>query len=343
MYAKYFLKISVIGLVLLFTYLYIDEFAALASASVFNQNTDKYLYEALSFFIYDSIKILILLTALVYVMALIRANLNTLKVRNYLIAKKRILGYLLGSLFGAITPFCSCSSVPLFIGFTSARIPVGITMSFLITSPILNQVAIVLMFGILGFKITLLYVALGILCGILGGFFFDAIKSERFLHDFLVNSLKNNSHAPVQSQIAERKGILQRHDFAKNETLTIVKRVYKWIFLGVAVGALIHGFIPEDFFLKYTSTDNLLAVPFAVFMGLPLYTNVVGIIPIMETLITKGLPIGTTFAFCLSSVAASIPEFILLKQVMKWPMLLSFYFFLFTVFIVIGITFNLFL
>ena len=276
-------------------------------------------------------------------MALIRANLNTLKVRNYLIKKKKILGYLLGSLFGAITPFCSCSSVPLFIGFTTAKIPVGITMSFLITSPILNQVAIVLMFGILGFKITTLYILLGILCGILGGFFFDAIKSERFLQDFIINGMQRRSNIQSKSTLIDKKGILQRHDFAKTETLTIVKRVYKWIFIGVAVGAVIHGFIPESFFLKYTNQDNILAVPIAVFMGLPLYTNVVGIIPIMESLITKGLPIGTTFAFCLSSVAASIPEFILLKQVMKWPMLVSFYLFLFVVFIFIGITFNLFL
>ena len=343
MQTKYYLNITILGLAFLLAYLYIDEFASLITSAIFDKEKDKYLYEALNFFIYDSIKILILLTVLVYVMALIRANLNTLKVRNYLIKKKKILGYLLGSLFGAITPFCSCSSVPLFIGFTTAKIPVGITMSFLITSPILNQVAIVLMFGILGFKITALYILLGILCGILGGFFFDAIKSERFLQDFIINAMQRNTNIQSKSTLIDKKGILQRHDFAKTETLTIVKRVYKWIFIGVAVGAVIHGFIPESFFLKYTNQDNILAVPIAVFMGLPLYTNVVGIIPIMESLITKGLPIGTTFAFCLSSVAASIPEFILLKQVMKWPMLVSFYLFLFVVFIFIGITFNLFL
>ena len=273
-------------------------------------------------------------------MGLLRANLNTQKVRDYLQNKKKIFGYFLGSLFGAITPFCSCSSVPLFIGFTTARIPIGITMSFLITSPILNQVAVVLMFGILGINFTLTYIAIALMCGVIGGFFFDAIKAQRFLQPFILNAMQKAAK-PMQSQNSDEKcALLMRHTFAKQETYEIVKRVYKWIFIGVAIGAVIHGFVPQDFFLKYANNDNFFAVPIAVFMGLPLYTNVTGILPIMESLLTKGLPIGTTLAFCLSSVAASIPEFIMLKQVMRYQMLTCFYLFLFVIFIIIGYLFN---
>lgn len=337
---QYLLRFFIIAIVWLFAYSYSEFFATTITNLIIDKTQYEYYNAALQFFIYDSIKILLLLSGLVYVMGLLRANLNTQKVRDYLQNKKKIFGYFLGSLFGAITPFCSCSSVPLFIGFTTARIPIGITMSFLITSPILNQVAVVLMFGILGINFTLTYIAIALMCGVIGGFFFDAIKAQRFLQPFILNAMQKAAK-PMQSQNSDEKcTLLMRHTFAKQETYEIVKRVYKWIFIGVAIGAVIHGFVPQDFFLKYANNDNFFAVPIAVFMGLPLYTNVTGILPIMESLLTKGLPIGTTLAFCLSSVAASIPEFIMLKQVMRYQMLTCFYLFLFVIFIIIGYLFN---
>lgn len=337
---QYLLRFFIIAIVWLFAYSYSEFFATTITNLIIDKTQYEYYNAALQFFIYDSIKILLLLSGLVYVMGLLRANLNTQKVRDYLQNKKKIFGYFLGSLFGAITPFCSCSSVPLFIGFTTARIPIGITMSFLITSPILNQVAVVLMFGILGINFTLTYIAIALMCGVIGGFFFDAIKAQRFLQPFILNAMQKAAK-PMQSQNSDEKcTLLMRHTFAKQETYEIVKRVYKWIFIGVAIGAVIHGFVPQDFFLKYANNDNFFAVPIAVFMGLPLYTNVTGILPIMESLLTKGLPIGTTLAFCLSSVAASIPEFIMLKQVMRYQMLTCFYLFLFVIFILIGYLFN---
>lgn len=336
-YIRNFVLLTILWFIL---YFISSPLANSISSLFFDKSSDQYLYNALEFFIYDSIKILLLLSALVYVMALLRANLNTQKVRDYLLHKRKFLGYFLGSLFGAITPFCSCSSVPLFMGFTIARIPVGITMAFLITSPILNEIAVILMFSLLGIKFTLIYILVAITCGMLGGYFFDWIKAERYLKDFILKARENNK-IQSQSNIEHPKMTLeQRHIFAKNETLNIVKRVYKWIFIGVAIGGLIHGFVPHDFFITYATKDNFFAVPIAVFMGLPLYTNVTGILPIMESLLLKGLPIGTTLAFCLSSVAASIPEFVMLKQVMKWRMLAFFYIFLFMVFIIIGYLFN---
>ena len=337
---QYLPRFFIIAIVWLFAYSYSEFFATTITNLIIDKTQYEYYNAALQFFIYDSIKILLLLSGLVYVMGLLRANLNTQKVRDYLQNKKKIFGYFLGSLFGAITPFCSCSSVPLFIGFTTARIPIGITMSFLITSPILNQVAVVLMFGILGINFTLTYIAIALMCGVIGGFFFDAIKAQRFLQPFILNAMQKVAK-PMQSQNSDEIcTLLMRHTFAKQETYEIVKRVYKWIFIGVAIGAVIHGFVPQDFFLKYANNDNFFAVPIAVFMGLPLYTNVTGILPIMESLLTKGLPIGTTLAFCLSSVAASIPEFIMLKQVMRYQMLTCFYLFLFVIFIIIGYLFN---
>lgn len=336
---QYIFRFIILAIIWLFAYSYSNLFATIVTDFLINKEQYAYYNAALQFFIYDSIKILLLLSGLVYVMGLLRANLNTQKVRDYLQNKQRIFGYFLGSLFGAITPFCSCSSVPLFIGFTTARIPVGITMSFLITSPILNQVAVVLMFGILGLNFTLIYIAIALICGIIGGFFFDAIKAQRFLQPFILKAMENTAIQQSTRQ-HEKFTLLMRHNFAKQETYEIVKRVYKWIFVGVAIGSIIHGFVPQDFFLKYANSNNFFAVPIAVFMGLPLYTNVTGILPIMESLLTKGLPVGTTLAFCLSSVAASIPEFVMLKQVMRYQMLICFYLFLFIIFIIIGYIFN---
>lgn len=247
---QYLLRFFIIAIVWLFAYSYSEFFATTITNLIIDKTQYEYYNAALQFFIYDSIKILLLLSGLVYVMGLLRANLNTQKVRDYLQNKKKIFGYFLGSLFGAITPFCSCSSVPLFIGFTTARIPIGITMSFLITSPILNQVAVVLMFGILGINFTLTYIAIALMCGVIGGFFFDAIKAQRFLQPFILNAMQKAAK-PMQSQNSDEKcTLLMRHTFAKQETYEIVKRVYKWIFIGVAIGAVIHGFVPQDFFLN---------------------------------------------------------------------------------------------
>ena len=319
--------------------------------SVLGLSPDTQLAGALHFFIDDTLKIFTLLLVMIYVIALIRASLNVERVRDYLAGKHRALGYSLGSLFGAITPFCSCSSIPVFLGFTSAGIPLGITMAFLITSPLINEVAVLLLVSLLGWKFTLVYIALGMTVGILGGIFLDAIKAERWLQPFAANALKQgqlkqgteaNSQidTPALSNDTAPLSLADRHTFAKDEVFTIFRRVWKWVFIGVGLGAALHGFVPEGFIESYLGAGQWWSVPAAVLLGIPLYSNATGVIPVMESLITNGLPIGTTLAFCMSTVAASFPEFILLKQVMQWRLLATLFALLLVAFTLIGWVFN---
>ncbi len=298
---------------------------------------------ALQFFLYDTVKILMLLVALIYILACLRASLNVERVRDYLAGKKRGLGYFLGALFGSITPFCSCSSIPLFLGFTMARIPVGITMSFLITSPLINEIAVVLLWSLLGWKFTLIYVAVGLLAGIVGGFFMDSIKAERWLQPFIKEAMENApAHTPQNTEAGQntRFTLKERHDFALSETKIIFKRVWKWVIIGVGLGAALHGYVPENWFAENLGAGEWWTVPASVIVGIPLYSSVTGIVPIMESLLLKGLPIGTTMAFCMSAVAASLPEFMLLRQIMTLKLQLSFLAYLWIIFTLVGWGFN---
>lgn len=324
--------------------------------SVFNLAPDSKLGDAVHFFIEDVSKIYVLLLVMIYVIALLRASLNVEGVRDYLAGKNRGVGYVLGSGFGAITPFCSCSSIPVFLGFTSAGIPVGITMSFLLTSPLINEVAILLLMSLLGWKFTLLYIVIGMTVGVLGGWFLDVIKAERWLQSFAAKALadgqkkqqsaghdpENYSKESHQNNDDNRSKMpfSQRHEFAKDETLEIFSRVWKWVIIGVGAGAALHGFVPDGWIEQHLGDGQWWSVPAAVLLGIPLYSNATGVIPIMESLITNGLPIGTTLAFCMSTVAASFPEFILLKQVMQWKLLATVFLLLLISFTVVGWLFN---
>ena len=303
--------------------------------------------DAVHFFIEDVSKIFVLLIVMIYFIALLRASLKVEKVRDYLAGKNRGIGYLMGSSFGAITPFCSCSSIPVFLGFTSAGIPVGITMSFLLTSPLINEVAILLLMSLLGWKFTVLYVVVGMGVGILGGLFLDTIKAERWLQSFAAEALKKGQQTTSNSMqsIAEspqRLSARDRHEFAKTESLEIFGRVWKWVIVGVGLGAALHGFVPDGWIEQHLGDGQWWSVPAAVLLGIPLYSNATGVIPIMESLINNGLPVGTTLAFCMSTVAASFPEFILLKQVMQWRLLATVFFMLLIAFTLVGWIFNLF-
>ncbi|MEG2172699.1 MAG: permease [Desulfovibrionaceae bacterium] len=297
---------------------------------------------SVEFFLYDTAKILLLLVLMVYSIAWLRASLPVERLRDYLRGKGRGVGYLLGASFGAITPFCSCSSIPLFLGFTTARIPIGITMAFLITSPLINEVAVVLLWGLLGWKFTLVYVGVGLLVGIVGGIIMDYLKAERWLQPFLVKtlSLKPLMAGGQGPSSKEQWSFADRHHFAKRETANIFVRVWKWVIVGVALGAALHGYVPQEWFTENFGAGQWWSVPLAVLIGIPLYTNVTGIIPIMESLLLKGLPVGTTLAFCMAAVAASLPEVMMLKQIMRWQLLALFLGMLLIMFTVIGWFFN---
>lgn len=279
---------------------------------------------ALEFFLYDTAKILLLLLLMVYVIGWLRAGLHVERVRDFLAGRRRVLGYVLGAGFGAITPFCSCSSIPLFLGFTTSGIPVGITLAFLITSPLINEIAVVLLWGLLGWKLTLVYVLAGLGAGIIGGWFMDVLRAERWLQDYLKESIASGAaQQPIGT--AQRKiGLRERHLFAGGETRSIFRRVWRWVIIGVGLGALLHGYVPEAWFAEHLGAGQWWSVPAAVAVGIPLYTNVTGIVPVMESLLLKGLPVGTTLAFCMSAVAASLPEVLMLRQVMRGKLLALF-------------------
>ncbi|UTW12071.1 permease [Marinobacterium rhizophilum] len=296
--------------------------------------------DALHFFIEDTTKIFALLLVMIYLIALIRASLRVERIRQWLSGRNRATGYLLGSVSGAVTPFCSCSSIPVFLGFTSAGIPIGITMSFLLTSPLINEVAIVLLGSLLGWKFTLMYVVVGMSVGILGGAVLDLIRAERLLQPFAAKAYIDAAQAGVTAEPL-RLTLAERHRFAVDELHDIFSRVWKWVLIGVGLGAALHGFVPEGWFEQHLGQGQWWSVPAAVLLGIPLYSNATGIIPVIESLISKGLPIGTTLAFCMNTVAASFPEFILLKQVMQWRLLAMLFWLLLVAFTLVGWIFNL--
>ena len=326
-------------------YLAIEPLARWITSTALNLNPQSALAAAVEFFLYDTAKILLLLVLMVYVIAWLRASLHVDRVRDYLAGKGRAVGYVAGAGFGAITPFCSCSSIPLFLGFTTARIPIGITMSFLITSPLINEVAVVLLWGLLGWKFTCIYVGVGMLAGVVGGVVMDALRAERWLQPVVLDSLRftplhtRGTSSPTPPNAA-RMSLMQRHRFASKETRAITQKVWLWVIVGVALGAALHGFVPQQWFEDHLSQGQWWSVPLAVAVGIPLYTNVTGIIPIMESLLLKGLPVGTTLAFCMSTVAASLPEVLMLKQVMRWRLLALFLGLLLCIFTLVGWFFN---
>lgn len=307
--------------------------------SVFNISQGSKLGDAFNFFVYDTIKILILLFLITTVMGVVNSYFPVDKIRNYLSRNKLFgLEYLFASTFGAITQFCSCSSVPLFIGFVKGGIPLGVTFAFLITSPLVNEVAIALFIGMFGLKATLIYVSSGIILGTIGGFVLGKLNLEKHLSPWVQEVLIN---AQKESDLEEEKlTFSQRLPSIFKEALSIIKGVFWYIIIGIGIGALMHGFIPTGFFENYISKDNRFAVPIAVILGVPMYSNAAGVLPIIQVFVQKGIPIGTAIAFMMAVIGLSIPEATLLKKVMTWRLIVIF-FSVITFFIIIsGYLFN---
>lgn len=310
------------------------------AAAVAGLFEDPRLAGAADFFVADTAKIFLLLFLMVYVLAWLRAGLSVERVRGILLRFGRLPGYVLGSVFGAVTPFCSCSSIPLFLGFTSAGIPLGITMAFLITSPLINEVAVVVLWSLLGWKLTLVYIAAGLTAGIAGGMVIDAFGAQRWLQPAVLEVIAA-AEGTAEAAAVHRLSARDRHLFAQSEVRAIVGRIWKWVIAGVALGALLHGFVPQDWFER-VMTGAWWNVPVAVVAGMPLYTNVTGIVPVMEGLLSKGLALGTTLAFAMSTVGASFPEFVMLRQVMTLRLTALFFAWLVVCFTLIGWTLNFF-
>ncbi len=314
--------------------------ADLIAYGLLNLSSESKVAHALHFFIEDTSKIFVLLIIMIYFIAILRASMNIEVVKTHLEGRSRWFGYGAGSLFGAITPFCSCSSIPLFLGFTTAGIPTGVTLSFLITSPLLNEVAIVLLGSLLGWQFTLTYIVVGLSAGIVGGLFFDTLGAERMLQP-LAEKMKEQPHQSIKKS-SVKMSLKERHEFAQNEAKEIFLRIWKWVLIGVGVGAGLHGFVPDGWISENLGSGAWWSVPLAVLMGIPLYSNATGMIPVVESLLTKGLPVGTALALMLSTVGASFPEFVMLKQVLKPKLLLYLFGYFLVAFSLIGWIINIF-
>lgn len=318
---------------------WVQSFADWLIYSVFGIAEQSKLGSSLNFFVYDTIKILILLFLITSVMGVVNSYFPVDRIRNYLSRNKLYgLEYFLSSTFGAVTPFCSCSSVPLFIGFVKGGIPLGVTFAFLITSPLVNEVALAMFVGMFGLKATLIYAASGIILGMLGGIVLGRLKLEKNLTPWVQNVLVNAQTEDVLQE--EKQTLLQRMPAIFKEALNIIKSVFWYIIIGIGMGAAMHGFIPTGFFEQYISKDNPFAVPIAVLLGVPMYSNAAGVLPIIQVFVAKGIPIGTAIAFMMAVVGLSIPEATLLKKVMSWK-LIAIYFAVVALFIILsGYLFN---
>ncbi len=295
---------------------------------------------AVNFFFYDTIKILILLFFISVLMGIINAYFPIERLRNYLQTHKMYgLQYLLASIFGAVTPFCSCSSIPLFIGFVKGGIPLGVTFAFLITSPLVNEVAVAMFLGSFGLKVTLIYVVSGILLGVIGGFVLGRMKLENQLSDW-VRRIQAQATTEAEAWEKEHTSFWKRLPSIVRNAWGIVRSVLIYILIGIGIGAFMHGFVPEGFFEQYMSKDNWFAVPLSVILAVPMYANAAGIVPVIEVFVAKGIPIGMAIAFMMAVVGLSLPEATLLKKVMKWR-LIGIFFGTVTLFIILsGYLFN---
>ena len=303
-------------------------------------NADSHLGASINFFIYDTIKILILLFLISSLMGLVNAYFPVDRLRIYLNTKKLYgFQYFFASLFGAITPFCSCSSIPLFIGFVKGGIPLGVTFAFLITSPLVNEVAVAMFLGLFGIKATLIYAISGILLGTVGGFVLGKFRLDRHLSDW-VKEIQANSEKESEQWEIDQTPFIDRLPIIIREGWEIVRKVLVYVIIGIAIGAAMHGYVPENFFTEYLSADKWYAVPLAVILAVPMYANAAGIVPVIQVFVAKGVPLGTAIAFMMAVVGLSLPEATLLKKVMKWK-LIGIFFGTITVFIILlGYLFN---
>lgn len=319
----------------------IQQFADWLVYGIFGIDAATPLGIAINFFVYDTIKIIILLFCISFVMGIINAYFPIERLRQYLTTHKLYgLDYFMAALFGGITPFCSCSSVPLFIGFVKGGIPLGVTLTFLIASPLVSEVAIAMFLGSFGIKTTVVYVVSGTVLSMIAGYVLGKMKLERYLSDW-VKFAQMRSNTQSEQWEVEQTPLLKRLPAITKESWGIVRGVLLYIVVGIGIGAAMHGFVPEGFFEQYLSAENWWGVPLAVVLAVPMYANPASVVPVIEVFVAKGIPLGTAIAFMMAVIGLSVPEATMLKKVMTWR-LIGIFFGTVTLFIVLsGYLFNL--
>ncbi len=314
---------------------WLDKIVQLLLEKVIGMNPDTMLFKSINFFVYDVIKILILLSVLIYLSTYIQSYFSPERTKKILQKFKGIWANIIGALLGTVTPFCSCSSIPIFIGFTKAGLPIGVTFSFLISSPLVDLASMVLLASIFGWKFALIYVVVGIILAVVGGSLISVLNLEEDVAEFI----KIDQDANVVEETLTKK---QRRNYAYNQAKEIIRRVWKYVLLGVLIGAVIHGYIPEEFITRVLGSNHWYSVLVAVISGIPMYADIFGTLPIAEALVLKGVGLGTVLAFMMAVTTLSIPSLILLKNVIKKRLLIVFITIVTVGIILIGYLFNLF-
>lgn len=312
----------------------LQSFADFISYRLFGLQAGTHAGDAVNFFFYDTAKIFIMLALIIFAVSLIRTYFPPEKTKRILSHKKEFLGNISAALLGVVTPFCSCSAVPLFIGFLESGVPLGVTFSFLISSPMVNEVALILLWGLFGWKIALIYASAGLIAAIFSGYIIGKLHLEHLVEEYVyeIKSEQTNEIATMTHK--------ERISYATDYTKEILRKVWLYVIVAIAIGGAIHGYAPEDFLLNYAGKDNVFAVPLAVLIGVPLYSNAAGMIPIVYALMEKGMSMGTVLAFMMAVTALSLPEMIILRNVLKLKMLIIFAGIMAVTIIFIGYLFN---
>lgn len=303
--------------------------------TVFGMTKGLHFTETLRFFVFEFPKVMLLLTLIIFFVGIIRTYFSPERTRKMLEGKSAFTGNVMASLLGIVTPFCSCSAIPLFLGFVESGVPLGVTFSFLIAAPMINEVAVILLFGLFGWKVTAIYISTGLVIAIVAGWIIGKLKLERWVQDWVCQTQMGNSESGE-----EELKLSDRICFGYNAVKEIVGKVWIYVAIGIAVGAGAHGFVPEDYMAALMGKSAWYSVPLSVIIGVPLYSNAAGIIPIVSVLIEKGAALGTSLAFMMSVIGLSLPEMIILKKVLKLPLIFTFIAIVSTGVMIVGFLFN---
>ncbi|NTW58433.1 MAG: permease [Nitrospirae bacterium] len=313
----------------------LKDFAQYVVYSVLGMARGNRLSDVLEFFIYDTIKIFLLLSVIIFAVSVIRSYFPPERTKRILSHKREFIGNILAALLGIVTPFCSCSAVPLFVGFIEAGVPLGVTFSFLISSPMVNEVAVVLLWGLFGWKVALIYMGVGLLVAIVAGLIIGKLKLEKWVEEYVYKIKSMGTVADMAKQAFKERLV-----YARENTTDILKKVWAYVIIAIGIGGFIHGYVPEDFLVKYAGPQNPFGVPIAVALGVPLYSNAAGVIPIVYALMGKGMSMGTVLAFMMAVTALSLPEMIILRKVLKVKLLVVFVGIMTVTIIGVGYLFN---
>lgn len=332
---NYYIPFVLIPLAVLI-YIFLEQGVDFLVYGILNLDKNSHLTESIRFFLYDTPKVFILLTVIVFVVGIIRSYFSPEKTRKALEGKPLFAGNVMAAGLGILTPFCTCSAIPLFIGFVESGIPLGVTFSFLVAAPMINEVALVLLFGLFGWKTAMIYASTGLLIAIISGWVIGKLKVERFVEEW-VYEIKAGDFQMAEGKVTFTDRIQAGH----TAVVDIVSKVWIYIVAGIAVGAAVHGYVPENFMASIMGKEAWWSVPLAVLIGVPLYSNAAGIIPILQALLEKGAALGTALAFMMSVIGLSLPEMIILRKIIKLPLIVIFISVVATGIMIVGFLFNL--